>query len=573
MPVETWRLLDTGVRNAAENMALDEAILEARGRGVVPDTLRFLQFSPPAVLVGYHQSVAQEVRSEFCRRTGTEVNRRVTGGGAIYFDKSQLGWEVIAGSDGPFVPRNRNLLFERAAQAVVVGLERLGIEASFRPRNDIEVSGRKVSGMGGAEGEGAFLVQGTLLLDFDVDTMLRALRVPVEKLVDKEIRSLRDRVTWVSREIGYLPPLEEVKAALRAGFAEVFGLSFQESGLAPEEQRHIAEKQGYFASDEWIEQVQTPDNQDVLRSIYKAKGGLLRVALIVDVRMRRIKTAIITGDFFAYPRRTVLDLEAALKDVPADKDAVADVVERFFGRGTGIIPGIEPADICQAIGEALDRAAYGQHGITPLEASAVFTVGKPLSELPECSVMLLPYCAKLLDCPLRQEDGCSECGLCNVGAAYRLARERGLRPISISNYEHLRDTLARCRTDGVQAFVGACCEAFYAKHRGDFEEAGLPGVLVDIDSTTCYDLGEQGLAYQGRFERQTNLRMELLEKVVNVVAGGGGPRGDLARAKPFTEVVNAGQRWNKLACEAKAGIDGCLQATCLSPLPLEEGEG
>ncbi|HLB12604.1 MAG TPA: lipoate--protein ligase, partial [Dehalococcoidia bacterium] len=425
--LNSWRFLDTGVRSAAENMALDEAILEARGRGLVPDTLRFLQFSPPAVLVGCHQSVAQEVRADFCRRRGIDINRRLTGGGAIYFDETQLGWEVIVGSAEIISLGDRALLFNRIAEAAVAGLKSMGLEASFRPRNDIEVAGRKVSGMGATEGEGALLYQGTLLLDFDVETMLRALRVPVEKLVDKEVRSLRDRVTWVRRELGYLPPLGAVKEALVRGFLEVLDVSIDEGVLAPEEERLLAERRPYYASEEWVEQVQSPVSQEVLRSIFKAKGGLIRVALIVDTRMKRIKVAIITGDFFAYPRRAILDLEAALKDAPAEAEAVRDLVEGFFSRGGGHIPGVEPADFFRAIEEALERGGYGRYGIGPGEAASIFTVGKPFSQMPSCSVLLLPYCAKLVGCDLRREDGCTECGLCTMGDAYRLARDRGLR--------------------------------------------------------------------------------------------------------------------------------------------------
>jgi lipoate-protein ligase A len=508
------------VRTAADNMALDEALLEARGQGLVPNTLRFLQFSPPAVLVGCHQAVEQEVRADFCQRHGIDINRRITGGGTIYFDQSQLGWEVVVAGEEAGSLRHRILLFQRLTEAVVAGLRRLGLDASFRPRNDIEVGGRKISGTGGTEGAGAFLFQGTLLMDFDVDTMLRALRVPVEKLADKEVRSLRERVTWVRQELGYLPTLKEVKRALQAGFEEVLGVRFQEGALTPQEDRLLQRKRPFFASKDWIHQVRAPDSQEVLRSLYKAPGGLLRVALIVDVAMKRIKTAIITGDFFAYPRRAILDLEAALKDAPAEATALGEIVEDFFQRREVLIPGVEPRDLRQALEEALERGSYGRWGIQPREARAVFPVVKPLTEMPPCSVLLLPYCAKPLSCPLRREDGCTECGLCSIGEAYRLAREAGLRPISIVNYEHLQETLARCREEGVRGFIGTCCEAFYVKHRDDFEAIGLPGVLVDIDSTTCYDLGEEAVAYQGAFERQTELRLGLLRKVVEAVGQG-----------------------------------------------------
>ena len=158
-----WRLLDTGYRSAAENMALDEVILECRDGELVPDTIRFLQFDPPAVLVGYHQDVEQEIRLDYVKNHGIEVNRRLTGGGAIYFDRSSLGWEIVASKAS--VPRlNAEHLFRTMCEGAVNALRTLGIEADFRPKNDIEVNGRKISGTGGTERGGAFLFQGTLLV-------------------------------------------------------------------------------------------------------------------------------------------------------------------------------------------------------------------------------------------------------------------------------------------------------------------------------------------------------------------------------------------------------------------------
>ena len=78
--MEPWKLLDTGPHSAAENMALDELFLERKAEGRIPHTLRFLQFSHPAVLVGHHQSVEEEVRLEL------PVNReesRSTGGSPV----------------------------------------------------------------------------------------------------------------------------------------------------------------------------------------------------------------------------------------------------------------------------------------------------------------------------------------------------------------------------------------------------------------------------------------------------------------------------------------------------------
>ena len=191
-----WRLLDTGFLSAAENMALDQVLLESRAAGESPNTLRFLQFASPSVLVGCHQQLDQEVRLDFCRERGLEVNRRITGGGAILFEPCHIGGEIIASRDDPRFQATPAALSERFTRVFCAALgEHCGVDARFRPRNDIEVRGRKIAGTGGTTEGAAFLFQGTLLVDLDVQTMLRALRVPMEKLNGHEIDSLRERVT------------------------------------------------------------------------------------------------------------------------------------------------------------------------------------------------------------------------------------------------------------------------------------------------------------------------------------------------------------------------------------------
>ena len=90
----------------------------------------------------------------------------------------------------------------------------------------------------------------------------------------------------------------------------------------------------------------------------------------------------------------------------------------------------------------------------------------------------------------------------------------GLEPVTITSFEDLMETLVDLKGRGVKAFIGSCCEAFYAKHLEDFEEAGLPGIIVDIDNETCYDLGKEDDAYLGKFESQTELKFDLLKQIV-----------------------------------------------------------
>jgi lipoate---protein ligase len=514
------RIIDTGLLSGAENMAWDEALLTARARAVIPDTLRYLRFAPPVALVGYHQSVEEEIRLDYCREQGIDINRRITGGGAIYFDEGQLGWELIINRKTLFPGFTLTAITEAVGRAAALGLSLLGLEAAFRPRNDIEIQGRKISGTGAASEGAALLFQGTLLIDFNLEHLIKALRIPTEKLNRRELSSSRERVTSLREQLGRLPSLEEVKTALEKGLEQGLGLRFR-AGLITDEERELFRlslpgKQ----SSKWIQGSRLPFRpHEVLRSIHKEEGGLVRTSIKVDLKKNRIKDLLITGDFFIQPRRAIYDLEAALKGLPiSDLDRQ---VEDYFHHFGGEISGLGWGDFLQGLHLALEKLAYPEKGFSLDEADQMTVFNGTLQEILEgCDLLLLPYCAKLPDCEYRQQQGCSQCGLCTIGEAYTLAEDRGLKVLTIQNYEHLVETLEEEKRQGVRAYIGCCCDAFQLKRQEAFKGAGLPGLLLDIENTTCYELNQEKEAYQGNFENQTHLRIELLKKVLQMA----GPR-------------------------------------------------
>ncbi len=513
-----WRLLDTGKFTASENMALDEALLEARNNGNILNTVRFLQFFPPAVLIGYHQSLEQEIRIDFCKKAGIDINRRITGGGAIYFDETQLGWEIICEKQFFNMGIADTDFFKRLSQPVVYALGRLGINASFRPRNDIEVMGRKISGTGGTEDGDVFLFQGTLLVDFDIETMLKALRIPIAKLKDKEIDTAKERVTCLKWELGYVPDIDELKKILKESFEKEFNITFEQGRLTKEEELLFKEKKNKFESPEIINKIKLPkDKQQMVCSIYKADGGLIRISLVINLSYNRIQSIVITGDFFTYPQRAIFDLEAELKDIPADRKVIEKKIKDFFEKNQPQIPGISSSDFVNAISKALEKIDTARFGIPLGVANRVFTVNGSFAETIAKSPrhLLLPYCAKSLDCGYRYKRDCVECGECSISEAYRLGRDRKMWITTILSFEDLMETLEEFRLKGVSSYVGCCCEAFYTKHIEDFEGLGIPAILIDIDNTTCYELGKEQDAYKGNFESQTKINIDLLKKVLD----------------------------------------------------------
>lgn len=511
------RVIDTGLLSGAENMAWDEALLAARVQGIIPDTLRYLRFSPPAALVGYHQAITEEIRVDYCAQEGIDINRRITGGGAVFFDEGQLGWELIASRRSLSLGLTMEEITGAICRAAARGLETLGLEAQFRPRNDIEIQGRKISGTGAAFEGDVFLFQGTLLIDFNLEHLIKALRIPVEKLNDKELTSARERVTSLKEQLGRAPSLEEVKEALERGLGSGLGVGFRAGEITEREEDLFRQRLPRMLSKKWIQGNRIPFRpQEVLRSIHKEDGGLIRTAIRVDVKKKRIKDLLITGDFFIQPRRTVYDLEAALKHT-AIKD-LGMAVEGFFKENRVEFMGLNPGDFYRAIQLAVEKTAYPDLGFSFEEADFMTTFNGSISEvLGLCGLLLLPYCAKLPECEYRTKDGCIQCGQCTIGEAFALAEGKGLKVLTIQNYEHLVETLEEEKRNGVRAYIGCCCDAFQLKRQEAFKQAGLPALLLDIENTTCYELNKEKEAYQGAFENQTHLRIGLLEKVLKLV--------------------------------------------------------
>ena len=130
MTEQVWRLLRTGKRSGAENMAIDEAILIAGGEGKVPPTIRFYGWEPPTLSIGYFQRAAREVDLERLRERGVGLVRRPTGGRAVLHDK-ELTYSVIAPENLPGMPSSVIQSYRLISTGLLEGFRRLGLSAEM----------------------------------------------------------------------------------------------------------------------------------------------------------------------------------------------------------------------------------------------------------------------------------------------------------------------------------------------------------------------------------------------------------------------------------------------------------
>jgi lipoate-protein ligase A len=353
---KTFRVIDTGVLEGRLNIAIGQAIVEARQAGRVPDTLRFLRF-PPTALVGRHQALGQEIDLAYCGAHGIGVARRITGGGAIFMEPGLLGWE-LAFDRGSLGVRSLPDLSSEICEAAAAGISSLGVTARYRPRNDIEVGGRKISGTGGFFDGDTLFFQGTVLVDMDPGVMMSALRVPRAKLAKRNLDSVEQRVVTLRELLGdATPDLADIQDALARAFAARFGLRPAPAELSPEELEHA---QALYDEDIGTEAfVNAIDEPPAARGDLTGRrvcpGGTVTVYLRLEgPAQNRVRAALITGDFFITPPRIVYDLESRLRGVYLDE--LPQTISEFFAQTRAEALSVSPDDFIAAFEDALSEA-------------------------------------------------------------------------------------------------------------------------------------------------------------------------------------------------------------------------
>jgi len=241
-----WRLLKLETHNAYMNMAIDEAILNARIKGLVPNTVRFYRWNPSAVSIGKFQNIENEVYLDNCLKHGVDVVRRVTGGGTVYHDaEGEITYSVVADKDD-LNAKDITEVYAKIYAGIVEALKILGLRANFNegsPRAcpNLTVNGKKISGSAQCHKSGIVLQHGTILVDVNLERMFTFLKVPWAKTCMEVVYIAKNKITSIRAELGKEVSIERVHEALVEGFHETLKTPFKPKELTPYE-KELAEK-------------------------------------------------------------------------------------------------------------------------------------------------------------------------------------------------------------------------------------------------------------------------------------------------------------------------------------------
>jgi lipoate---protein ligase len=173
------RYLELTLPGAAENLALDEALLEQAEAGGKPlETLRLWEPIAPMVVLGRSSRIDVEVHGETCRELGIPVLRRISGGATIVTGPGCLMYALILSCERR--PRLRSLsqAHHDVLEMLTGALRPLVGDVESRGTCDLTLGPLKFSGNSVRCRRGHLLYHGTLLYDFPLELVERCLAMP-----------------------------------------------------------------------------------------------------------------------------------------------------------------------------------------------------------------------------------------------------------------------------------------------------------------------------------------------------------------------------------------------------------
>lgn len=172
------------------------------------DNYFFIWQTLPTVVIGRHQVLEQEVNLEFCKQRNIDIIRRKSGGGCIYSDGENIMLSFVTGA-GPVEP-----IFKEYAQQISQALKTLGANVLVSGRNDITLEdGRKICGNSFYHLPQRNIVHGTMLYNFQPETMRNAITPSNTKLKSHGVESVRSRVGSLKEFLKY--DIEGLKQQLK----------------------------------------------------------------------------------------------------------------------------------------------------------------------------------------------------------------------------------------------------------------------------------------------------------------------------------------------------------------------
>lgn len=270
----TWYFLNSGKKSPAYNMALDEALLDWHAEGLIPPVIRFYQWEPASLSIGYFQRVERDINMQAVREMGLGFVRRPTGGRAVLHEH-ELTYSVIVSEDYPDMPKTVTESYRVISEGILQGFRNLGLNAEFsvplnedqklalnQPKSavcfdapswyELIVEGKKVAGSAQTRQKGVILQHGAILVDLNEDTYIKCFHFDSEEERLQSKNRLNQKAVSINKIISKPITVEDCVPAFKDGFLQALKLDFYEFELSPEQEHYVQDlATTRYKSDAW----------------------------------------------------------------------------------------------------------------------------------------------------------------------------------------------------------------------------------------------------------------------------------------------------------------------------------
>lgn len=243
----TMKLMRLTLPSAAENLALDEALVESADQSPAnaphDEVLRLWEPQETFVVIGRSSSLEQEVNLPWCRKNRIGAYRRASGGASIVTGPGCLMYAVLLD-----MRRRENLrMLDQAHQFVMQNmasaLGSIGVQTDIAGTCDLTIGNRKVSGNSLRVKRNFLIYHGTMICSFDTSTISQCLHTPKRQPDYRQRRSHDQFVASIDATTS------AVGDAIAAQWQATTALDQWPREMTS---RLAAEK---YASDEWLKRV------------------------------------------------------------------------------------------------------------------------------------------------------------------------------------------------------------------------------------------------------------------------------------------------------------------------------
>lgn len=196
------KVLDLTLPSPAENLACDEALLDAAESGEAGEVLRFWESRQPFVVVGYANQVTVESNVALCAAKSIPILRRCSGGGSVVQGPGCLNYALVLRitADGPTrnISATNEFIMARNRAAIQSALLPPLPEVRVRGYTDLTVGDKKFSGNSQRRRRKFLLFHGTFLWNFDLRLIGEVLLMPPRQPSYRQARAHGDFIANLS---------------------------------------------------------------------------------------------------------------------------------------------------------------------------------------------------------------------------------------------------------------------------------------------------------------------------------------------------------------------------------------